>query len=541
VRQPIADTPAIVKRALVVAVSNYENANALPETINDAHLIVEMLHTQLGFPREAIVLMTDESGTPERLRPTHSHLVAQRDALLNGINEQSEVVVFFSGHGTRFGDHDFLMPSDGAPGSIKETCLDYDEFKARLKTRNPARALLIVDACRELSGKGDESGVGGSKVELGPQIAELLSCQPKEVSQIGKPEDFPESVFTHFLLQGLKGDAEAVNEQGLVTFDRLKQYVRSQVSRYVQQKFSASQNPDGNTTLGSMVLTRVEASSRRASPHVPTRSTLERGVMISRSAPRLDAKYGLELMEIPAGEFTMGTTEEEVNTILASNPKEKRESFAGEMPQHPVYLDTYYIGKTPVTVGQYKQFCRATNRQMPPAPDFNPNWSKADHPIVYVSWNDAMAYCAWLSGETGYTVKLPTEAQWEKAARGSDGRKYPWGDNFDRSRLQCSMHQHMDAGGTSAVGSFPSGVSPYGVLDMAGNVYQWCSDWYDENYYGNTPKNNPFGPSSGQERVLRGGSWYGCLGAWFRCALRFHLTPDNKNYYFGFRCVVLPH
>jgi len=253
--------------------------------------------------------------------------------------------------------------------------------------------------------------------------------------------------------------------------------------------------------------------------------------------PRLDPKYG-ELVEIPAGEFTMGSTSEEIDALLASDARFKREWFAGEIPQHRVYLDTYYIAKNVVTVQQYLAFCAATGREKPSAPDFNANWSKLDHPIVNVSWDDAVAYCAWLSKETGLKVSLPTEAEWEKAARGGDGRAYPWGDTFDSGKLQCSKQKVGDAGGTASVGSYPSGASPYGVLDMAGNVWQWCSDWYDTDYYKNSPQHNPPGAASGQNRLLRGGSWYSLISSIFRCAIRNLVAPENKDSVNGFRYVV---
>jgi serine/threonine-protein kinase len=224
---------------------------------------------------------------------------------------------------------------------------------------------------------------------------------------------------------------------------------------------------------------------------------------------------------IPGGEFVMGDDD----TVPRHNRRQK------------VTLPGYHIYKNLVTVEMYEKFCVATGRSMPPVPversrnlstatgrsrhplwDFNRNWSNKEHPIVNVSWEDAKAYCDWAG------VKLPGEAQWEKAARGTDGRKYPWGNTFDRSKLRCSKTSYFDAGGTAPVGSFPKGASPYGVLDMAGNVWQWCED----------------GAQVGMDKykVLKGGSWANTYKEDFQCAVCLKSPPAFRYCNLGFRCVV---
>jgi formylglycine-generating enzyme required for sulfatase activity len=270
---------------------------------------------------------------------------------------------------------------------------------------------------------------------------------------------------------------------------------------------------------------RFDAVALKIRQVQPLSATLKRALPVSTPgrnsgggrAPDL-TKYGMELVEIGAGEFTMGSND-----------------YDDEKPVHKVNLEAYYIGKTPVTVKQYFAFCEATGHAKP----LEPSWGwKDDHPVVKVSWTDAVAYCEWLSKETGYTVTLPTEAQWEKAARGVDGRTYPWGNDWDGSKCANNVApNHLDS--TMPVGSYASGASIYGVLDMAGNVWQWCSDWYDEGYYKTTAAgHNPPGPSSGQYRVLRGGSWGDLDAGDFRCAFRSRGTPDVWNNFSGFRCVV---
>ena len=231
----------------------------------------------------------------------------------------------------------------------------------------------------------------------------------------------------------------------------------------------------------------------------------------------------VEEILIPAGDFQMGCNR--------SNSAES--CFDNERPQHTVYLDAYFIDKYEVTNARYKTCVDADACEPPQAANSftravyfgNPEF--ADYPVIQVTWFQASAFCAW-EGK-----RLPTEAEWEKAARGTDGRIYPWGDQAPTQEL---ANFDGNVGDTTPVGSYPAGASPYGVMDMAGNVWEWVNDWYENSYYSQSPSDNPQGPASGESRVLRGGSWNDIDDDVHSASRSFNL-PANWNLYGGFRCV----
>jgi len=239
---------------------------------------------------------------------------------------------------------------------------------------------------------------------------------------------------------------------------------------------------------------------------------------------KVNPKDGVEMVLVPAGEFLMGTSKEQLATCLEDVPAGIDErKFNDELPQHSVYLDAYYIYKTEVTIAQWNRFCKATGRPEAGMMDEVANW--ADYPMMGVTWEDAAAYAQWAG------AGLPTEAQWEKAARGTDGRVYPWGNAWDARKV---VKGHRKAAGT-----LPADTSPYGCLDMAGSVWEWCADWYDPAYYKNAPVRNPTGPEKGATRVMRGGTYSQSLPYLFRTTYRSETFPLSRNYFgIGFRCVV---
>jgi formylglycine-generating enzyme required for sulfatase activity len=237
-----------------------------------------------------------------------------------------------------------------------------------------------------------------------------------------------------------------------------------------------------------------------------------------------------EMVAVPPGPFTMGTLKKDIRALVEKYGGQT-EWYEREVPQHELDLPAFEIGKYPVTSREYQAFVRGAGYRPPEGWDGDEYPAgKGDHPVVNVSWQDAVAYCRWLSEQTKRSFRLPTEAEWEKAARGTDGRQYPWGNEFDSSRCNTSEGQSR---GTTPVGQYPTGASPYGALDMAGNVWEWCSSLHKPYPY--DPGDGRENPEEGGVRVLRGGSWdVRQISA--RCAYRNRCPPDLWFDFVGFRC-----
>ncbi len=229
---------------------------------------------------------------------------------------------------------------------------------------------------------------------------------------------------------------------------------------------------------------------------------------MSWSSYRVSAKDDMPQVLIPAGEFLMGS------------PANEPDRSDDEGPQKNVYVSAFWMDLHEVTVAQYQAFCDATGRQM--EAEYNKD---ARHPVGTVSWEDATAYAQWAGRQ------LPTEAQWEKAARGGTTTVYPWGDTFNAAKAN-----NNGQGTTPVVSYAPNG---YGLYDMIGNVWEWCRDWYDEGWYGKMPTRDPVNETQTTTRVLRGGSWYDYPRT-LRVALRTRSAPDGRGRGIGFRCSEAP-
>ncbi len=242
----------------------------------------------------------------------------------------------------------------------------------------------------------------------------------------------------------------------------------------------------------------------------------------------------MTMVFVPQSEFTMGS-----------------EGYDDEKPIHMVTLDAYWIDQTEVTNAMFAKFIVATGYetesqkkgkshifqsgvwietngadwQHPTGPNSN-IFGREKHPVIHVSWNDATAYCEWRGD------RLPTESEWEKAARGTDKRTYPWGNKAPNNTL---LNYNFNIGDTTEVGKYSDGISPLGALDMAGNVWEWVEDWYSDTYYQNSPSSNPLGPDAGINKVVRGGSWSDVEDG-VRASYRGEHDPSNAKSSLGFRC-----
>jgi formylglycine-generating enzyme required for sulfatase activity/uncharacterized caspase-like protein len=265
----------------------------------------------------------------------------------------------------------------------------------------------------------------------------------------------------------------------------------------------------------------ANAASQPEQTNMPTQTSILPTPTLGIGSTMFSDKDGMILFYVPAGEFRMGSDSGD----------------ADEKPVHTVTLDAFWIDQTKVTNAMYAK-CVNEGKCDPPSSinsstrdSYYGNADYDNYPVIYVDWNMAKTYCEWADR------RLPTEAEWEKAARGESGRTYPWGNEAPNNNLLNYNRGYL--GDTTEVGKYPDGASPYGALDMAGNVWEWVADWYDNSYYGKSQTLNPPGPISGADRVLRGGTWSGNDNG-VRSALRSSSDPSDRFYAIGFRCASSP-
>ncbi len=348
------------------------------------------------------------------------------------------------------------------------------------------------------------------------QIAELLvSGMLKRASSAGNPNDNPIPV--ERASYQFRGDVAEYLLSGLRSSDRERLF--NLVSNYVEKEFGKSKGEFIAYIRGEEIREDIGSGDKEAFQAFAqiSKSVID-GIYPSNpssSYRKKNPKDGAEMVWIPEGEFIMGS--------------EEADAYEDEKPPHKVVLTKgYWLYRTQVTVAQFRNFIAVSEYDYD-MDKRKPSWGWIeDHPMVNVSWHDAEAYCKWAG------TRLPTEAEWERAAKGPEGAKYPWGEDWDETKCQSSKKAYGDAKSTSRVGQF--GEFGFGLCDTSGNVYEWCNDWYDGNYYQTSPKENPENLNKGDTKSLRGGSWYNIDPRIFRSSDRNRNLPDNRGDNYGFRC-----
>jgi formylglycine-generating enzyme required for sulfatase activity len=512
--QPGDDARTEKRVALVIGNAAYTNS-PLRNPVNDARAIAQTL---IGL--EFDVIARQNVGEKEMRRAIFEF----GDKLKGG----GVGLFFFAGHGMQVAGRNFLIPIGAEINSEREVeleAVDVARVLARMDEAKNRLNIVILDACRDnpfvRSFRGSARGLAQIDAPTGTLIA--YATAPGRLARDG---DGGNGLYTGELLK-------AIREPGLKLEDVFKR-----VRQAVRLRTNGEQVPwEASSVEGDFVFRKVELPKA------------------------LKAEDGAQMVLVPAGEFWMGSDVAEVERFKqecrrASVNEERCRSWGkrGETPRHRVYLDAFYIDRHEATNASFEAFVGAAkhrttaerqgsgwlgrerdgkwkweriNGAVWQAPGGPGTSAAPNHPVVQVSWHDAYDYCRWAG------KRLPTEAEWEKAARGTDGRRYPWGDDWDASKANAVLRVKT----TRPVGSYPSGASPYGALDMAGNVTEWVADWFDEDYYSRSPQRNPSGPSSGQGKVIRGGGWHS-LPINLRTPHRgeVSLEPGASFDFIGFRC-----
>jgi formylglycine-generating enzyme len=559
------------KYAFLVGVSRYDEKELKPlryarqDIIEFRNVLLES-----GFRPENIILMVDdlqalpESTPPGRFLPESARIRRELQLLLPALEADDSLVIALSGHGVQFkGETEpYFCPLDASLGD-RSTLLSltwlYEQLRFDEQTRTGCRArqrLLLVDACRnDPASSIRRNSAEGQKLESAslPQlvpapagVVALFSCA--EGQEALEHEPLGHGVFFYHVLEAFRGSADSDADQSL-TLDELISFTKSKTQSYARVNLSAPQTPRQKGYLDGVWTLRTI-----------------RWKMTTNS-------LGMKLVQIPAGEFRMGSTAGDLDKVRQFDPEFRREFGASEQPDRRVRLSrAFHLGMHEVTRGQFATFIKATghttdaekdpqggwgidrNGKWVQQPEFNwrnPGFAQTDvHPVVNVSWNDATAFCAWLGRKEGRKYRLPTEAEWEYACRGRTGTLFQTGDDPEaltavanvadgstRARFPSFRPVRADDGFvfTAPVGRFRA--NDFGLHDMHGNVAEWCSDWYGDSYTATVTK-DPVGPATGSSRVVRGGSWVD--GARHcRSAARNQANPSGRDNDRGFRVVLV--
>jgi len=573
--------------ALVIGIDGYQTLGELETCRNDAKALAQALLDSEGYSEEFVVLLTDDASQPQN-RPTLATMRRRIEQVALLAGPEDSILFFFSGHGVARDEEGYLIPMDGDPSNA----IPLSWVKQTLAGSRAQSKLLILDACHAGSAAKGVAGIAPSLL-VGADLSMILASAADQVSY-PDPES-GKSVFTRFLVEGLGGKAD-INNDKLITQGELYEHVKRQMTIW-SLKSGKVQTPlalpealashvlaripeapllfvkavdvktgqeisgadvllDGKkvgaTPLSGYKLTKgsrtVEVKGEKLEPYrqviVVTRDGRYEVVgelepITVRVPPGFRAspgtqtepytgtgwakeiihgKTGMEMVFIPAGEFMMGS------------PTSEKDRSSDEGPVHRVRITKpFYMGKYEVSQGQWQAVMGN-----------NPSAFKGSDklPVERVSWNDSQVFL----GKAGDGLRLPTEAEWEYACRAGTNTPFYFGNTITTDQVNYDGN-YPYAGGpkgvyrqkTTPVGSFPPNA--WELYDMHGNVWEWCEDWDEKDYYGQSPGSDPTGPGSGSYRVVRGGSWN--YDAYFcRSANRDGIGPSYSNGYVGFRAAL---
>jgi len=492
------------------------------------------------------------------------------------LRDQGGVGLFYyAGHGIQYQGSNYLIPVGARISSesdVKYEAVDAGRVLGKMEDAGNGLNIVILDACRNnpfaRSFRSAEQGLARMDAPTGSIIAYATS--PGSVAADGTGRN---GLYTGFLLKYLQQPGLTIEQM----FKKVRQAVLRQTGSkqtpwesssltgnfYFTKGEGSTPAPVAQSTNADAVLWKVVTDGNTISDYEfflekypesnyaavaqlkirqlkrdgSTGADASIGNQSSSQSPLqsyTDSVTGMEFVYVPKGCFQIGS------------PSGEDGRDEDEGPVHEVCIDGFYLGKYEVTNAEYRKFKSSHNSK-----DYKGKSLNGDsQPAVYVSWDDAREYARWLTGKTGKNFRLPTEAEWEYGARGGTSTSRFWGDSPNsackysnvadktakRNWSDWTVHYCDDGYAVAApVGSF--NANDFGLYDMLGNVWEWCNDWYGENYYGTSPRDNPVGPSSGKNRVFRGGGWFnGPRGV--RSAIRIRNSPDYRYFNLGFRLVL---
>ncbi len=517
----------------------------------DAQDIAAAFATQEGrlFYKVETVPLLDEGAS-------RGDILDSLDWILRQTTQYDVAIIFVSGHGMlhEVGEDYYFLPHDGDPERLRSTAILWSQFDNVLE-RLPGLSVLFVDTCHAGGVAGEGKGWKAASLDLairdlttaGRGAFIMASSTGPEISL--ERSEWGHGAFTKAILEGLEGRADYdgngviyINELDLYVTDWVKELTRGAQHPTTKKSTDITAFPlfalawggaEPTSTPVDAVAKGAETATDTPTPDLTaTETAIAQGIFatLTAQAPaptdtpaalaagsiKINPVDGAEMVFVPSGEFTMGSGDDDPD------------ADSDEKPQHTVYLDAFWIYKTEVTNAQYRKCVEVGACTLPHKTWYYDNPAYADHPVVYVDWYQAKAFCEWAGG------RLPTEAEWEKAARGTDGRIYPWGNEWDANKLNSS---EAGPGTTTKVGDYPTGASPYGALGMAGNVWEWAGSLY---------RDYPYNPEDGREdpgaegiRVLRGGS-FNHDERFVRCASRGGHYRNSYLGRYGFRVVLSP-